>query len=69
MAFSRRHYRAVSPLSDTPAQIAERIRRNSMLDITRREMHALYPVITAENFVAANDFIERRLKELMAVPS
>lgn len=69
MGFSRRHYRAVSAPGDTPEQIAFRLRRNDMLDITRREMQELYPVITPENFVAANDFLERRYKELMAVPS
>ena len=66
MAYSRRHYRAVSPPADTAADVAARIRRNAILDQVRREREAAWPVIDATNVDAALAFQERRYAELAA---
>lgn len=45
MAFSRRHYRAVSPREDTPAEIAARLKANEVDAQVRAEVHARWPFL------------------------
>ncbi len=61
MAFYKK--RIVRP--DTPADIAWRMANNVARDTARRETKEKFPVVTAENFQAANDYRERRIAELM----
>ena len=63
--YSRAHYRAVSPASDTPHEIAVRRRRNAVLEQVHREREEKFPVITAANFGEANLWQERRIAELL----
>jgi len=63
--FSRAHYRRVSPPADTPADIAARLVRLAALQQAVREMWERFPVVTPENFDAANEFRERRYSELL----
>jgi len=66
MAFSKRHYRAVSPPDDTPEQIRARLADNAVLAQAARERDAAYPMpwTTVEQAKAALDFFERRVREL-----
>lgn len=66
MAYSRRHYRAVSPREDTPADVAWRLADNKAREKASAERRERYPVITPENFEEATDFQERRRRELLA---
>lgn len=65
MSFSRRHYRAVSPPSDTPEQVRLRIIDKVARETARQERDALFPVITPENFNEACAWFEQRVKELL----
>lgn len=65
MAFySSRHYRSVSPAADTPADVADRLRRNEAAARARTERETRYPILNAENAQEAMDFQERRYQEL-----
>lgn len=56
----------VSPRADTPAEIAERIRYRKASEQALAELHQQWPVLTPENFAAADKFRERRTQELLA---
>ncbi len=56
--YSRRHYRSVSPASDTKAQITERVREASAWSRAEADRLNAYPVITPANF---DDAIAYRL--------
>lgn len=58
--FSQRHYRAVSPSSDTPEQVRERMARHAACERARRDREAKYPVITPENVDEALKFADDR---------
>jgi hypothetical protein len=68
MAFSRRHYRAVSPREDTPADIAARFADNVVLAQVRVEasarIAALGDSLTVENMAGILDWQRERLAEL-----
>lgn len=64
MAFSRAHYRRVSPPSDTPEQVRERIIDTVARETARQERDARFPIITAENVKDALAWFEARLAEL-----
>lgn len=65
MSFSKKHYRFVSPPSDTPAELAWRKRDNECRAIARAEQVERFPVIdSTETFDAAIAFFEARVKQL-----
>ena len=61
---SRFHREIGRPTKDTPEAIAERIRHRAAADQVRREIAERWPVITAENFQAVDDYRVARLREL-----
>lgn len=62
MAFSKRHYRSVSPASDTAADIKDRIRRNTACELGRAETQAKFPQLTGENADEAIRFQNDRIR-------
>jgi hypothetical protein len=62
--FSRRHYRQVSPPSDTPEQVAERIRLRAISEQAVREREELWPELTAENVAEALAWQTQRIHDL-----
>ena len=67
--YSRRHYQLVSPRTETKEEIAARVsflsRYRKASEQALAELHERWPVLTAENFAAANKFREERTEELM----
>lgn len=61
MTFSQRHYRAVSPAADTPENIRQRLIRRCACERGLADRVERFPVITSENFEAANAFQEARI--------
>lgn len=62
--YSRAHFRRVSPPSDTPKQIADRLRMNAILEAVRQEIAERWPQITPDNFIEADRYREHRIAEL-----
>lgn len=62
MAFSRRHYRAVSPPADTAADVALRKADSEARRLARFDVEATYPTVTAENASEVLTFQEGRIR-------
>lgn len=61
MSFSARHYRAVSPPSDTAEDVRQRLIRRAAAERAVTEREERFPMITPFNFDAANRFQEERI--------
>lgn len=65
MAFSRRHYRSVSPREDTAAEIAWRLADNEVRAQLRKEMDEQFTeVCTVEEAKERLRWMDRRYAEL-----
>jgi hypothetical protein len=60
------HRQRLEALDNTPAAIADRIRRNGLLEQVRAEMLTRYPQITPENADEAVAWQDARMRELGA---
>ena len=59
--YSRRHYAAVSPKSDTARDIANRHKQNAAFDAAKADVAARFPEgINASNAYAVLDYQEKR---------
>lgn len=64
--YSKRHYDRISNGGpDTPAQVAERIRRRAAGEQAHREMLARFSPLTPQNAVEAFAWQDARIQELM----
>jgi hypothetical protein len=63
--YSRKHYAMVSPRENTPEETAERVRHRECAKQALAEMQVHFPVLTADNFDAADKWRERRTQELL----
>ena len=62
MAFSQKHYRLVSPPSDTTAQVQDRAQWKEAAAKGIADRERAYPILTAENGAEAIKFQEARIR-------
>ena len=62
MAFSRRHYRLVSPSVDMAADVSARLIRQRALELARADVEAKYATVSATNAAEILAWQEERIQ-------
>lgn len=60
--YSRAHFDAVSPLPDTPEQVAWRLRDNLARELAHQDTRREFPHLGPDNIRAALDYQEQRIR-------